>query len=419
MLEGAYADSHSLPTVSPSGVAASSIAASSSSLLATPRGVTGVSYSSSRRARALRPWDFAERYLPRSLSGQALLLLVLAVLAPFVWTAVVAAAPRLGYPSLDRLSVPNLTHAAYCYSALYLSNLESQAVRRHKIELLVKYVSELLDEAGVEHWYTAGGLLALERENSLTLEWDDDADFGVMGYHAHKVLALRERIAADGHHIAIGMFGTPERRGPMQPRIAKVFFEPFDSDDTCRPDPDNSCYGHGAPVHVDLFFLNFGWWKNEAAHYTHVPTRRLYTRNTSGYRWVPTMAILPTRTNCSLPALDSIGGGCLRLPADTKELLLTRYGPDWRVPQNWGGPWLKHGKCSYISRAQEEAKIAALLEQMDRQEELFGEPPQKWVNHAHIGTSLRKDGSPLCEPPVIRSEQEGENEAAEEGDGEG
>ena len=64
-------------------------------------------------------------------------------------------------------------------------------------------MSQLLTDANVTFWLRSGNLLSLVRNSSYTLENDDDVDFGVLGSDDQKVLALQDRVKADGHTLMV------------------------------------------------------------------------------------------------------------------------------------------------------------------------------------------------------------------------
>jgi hypothetical protein len=125
--------------------------------------------------------------------------------------------------------------------------------RVNTIRDMVVYLSALLTRADIRHWYRAGGLLSIARNNSLMLPWDDDADFAILGADVDSLLSLHEQIVADGHTLIMGDWVT-SKTGPLLsqgPRLAKLFFHQFPlAPKSCIPNPFHPCWGFKAPPHV-------------------------------------------------------------------------------------------------------------------------------------------------------------------------
>jgi len=172
----------------------------------------------------------------------------------------------------------------------------SAAKTRAQRELLI-YTSQLLTEANVTFWLRSGNLLALVRNSSFTLKNDDDVDFGVLGSDDHKVLALRDKVKADGHTLMVGAF-TPKQLTNNN-RIGKVFYDSFDGNPSCYPDPRTGCYG----------------------------IRTLVDQSND----CPQEMILPTQQWC----IDDDGDGlqtCVAVPNKPEAYLARVYGKNWKTP---------------------------------------------------------------------------------------
>lgn len=219
-------------------------------------------------------------------------------------------------------------------------NTETLARRHEKTIELMRYMTALLDEHGIEYWYSAGGVLSLLRHGSLILPWDDDADFEVNGVYDKDVMALVDRVKADGHTLRIGDFGS--NSGLRTPRIAKIFWGTFPDD--CIPRTDARCYGFEGPAHVDFFFVDHGLQTPTDPYFRiYTPNRRgdvMWTRNSGSYHFLPTEPVFPIERLCDIPEMDGL---CLAVPRDRERMVDYRYGGDWMKPKIFN----KFGKCAF------------------------------------------------------------------------
>jgi hypothetical protein len=126
----------------------------------------------------------------------------------------------------------------------------------HLLEVL-EYVADLLEEHGITYWLDYGTLLGAVRHGDL-IPWDGDADFGILEDDVPRVLALADRIAADGYALDTSHFAVLRiRYSPVNQRhVDLIPWADFDGELRDRHAPEDQWPGMGGSAWFPRRFID-------------------------------------------------------------------------------------------------------------------------------------------------------------------
>ena len=124
---------------------------------------------------------------------------------------------RVFAPDGTSLDLGCTRHTARCSTAYIGLDRGLPPCCRAKVVATISYATKLLSSMGIMHWADYSTLLGAVRHGGKMVPWDYDADLTVLLDHWPRLMALEERIKADGFLLLQG----------EAPHFARIFFSPL------------------------------------------------------------------------------------------------------------------------------------------------------------------------------------------------